>query len=56
MHLAQDKLFKKSSLCKISIKILGVNFGNSILHNSNWDKISEDIVENPYLEQSAPFF
>ena len=27
------------------IEILGVNFGNSILNNSNWDKISEDIIK-----------
>ena len=41
----------------ISIKILGVNFGNSILNNSNWDKISKDIIQkNPYLEQSETLF
>ena len=27
---------------KISFKILEVNFGNSILDNSKWEKISED--------------
>ena len=31
-------------------KILEVNFGNSILDNSKWDKISEGIAKNPYLE------
>ena len=46
----KDKLFKKSCLFKISIKILEVNFGNSILDNSKWDKISEGIAKNPYLE------
>ena len=30
----KDKLFKKSSLCTISIIILGVNFGNSILEQN----------------------
>ena len=29
----------------ISIKILGVNFGNYILYNSKWDKISEGIAK-----------
>ena len=29
----------------ISIKILEVNFGNSILDNSKWDKISECIAK-----------
>ena len=32
------------------MKILEVNFGNSILDNSKWDKISEGIAKNPYLE------
>ena len=50
MHLAKDKLFKTSSLCKMFIKILEVNFGNSILDNSKWNKISEGIAKNPYLE------
>ena len=30
---------------QFSIKILGVNFGNSIFDNSNWDKISEDVIK-----------
>ena len=29
----------------ISIKMVGVNFGNSILDNSKWDKVSEGIVK-----------
>ena len=32
---------------QFSIAILGVNFGNSILDNSNWDKISEGIIKKP---------
>ena len=32
-------------MMKISIKILGVNFGNSILDNSKWDKISDNIAK-----------
>ena len=42
----------------IFIKILGVNFCNSILDNSKWDKISESIPykTNPYLEHSETLF
>ena len=32
-------------MMKTSIKILGVNFANSILDNSKWDEISDDIVK-----------
>ena len=32
------------------IKILGVNFGNSILGNSDWDKISESMIKKIYIE------
>ena len=39
-------------LSQLSIKIFGVNFGNSILNNSNWDTISEGLIKHPYLEQS----
>ena len=28
-----------------SIKILGTNFGNASMDNSNWDKISENIAK-----------
>ena len=35
-----------------SIKILGVNFGKSILDNSNWDKISEGII-NKFIRRTA---
>ena len=28
---------------QFSSKILGANFGNSILDNSNWDKVSEGV-------------
>ena len=31
---------------KVFIKILRISFGNSILDNSNWDKISESIIKN----------
>ena len=30
---------------QFSIKMVGVNFGNSILDNSNWDKKSESITK-----------
>ena len=33
----------------LSIKILGVNFGNVTLDNSVWDKISENIKKNIYI-------
>ena len=32
-------------MTKISIKILGVNFGNSILDNSRWNKINDNIAK-----------
>ena len=32
------------------MKILEVNFGNSILDNPKWDKIREGIAKSPYLE------
>ena len=34
-----------------SIKILGTNFGNSILDNFNWDKISESIAKKLKKEE-----
>lgn len=38
---------------QFSVKILGVNFGKSILDNSNRDKIGKDIKKmKRYLEQS----
>ena len=44
-------------LPQFSIKILGVNFGNSILDSFNWDNISEAIIKKtPYLEQSETLF
>ena len=30
---------------QFSIKILGVDFGSSVVGNSNWDKISEGIIK-----------
>ena len=32
-------------MMKIFINIFGVNFGNSILDNSKWDKIIDDIAK-----------
>ena len=44
-------------MMKISSKIIGINFGNSILDNYKWDKISDSIAkQNPYLEQSQTLF
>ena len=34
-----------------SINILEV-FGNFILNNFSWDKISEDVIKDPHLDQS----
>ena len=36
-------------MLKISIKILGVNFGNSILDKSKWDKISDGIAKKIHI-------
>ena len=55
MHLAQRQTFQKVKPLH-NLKILGVIFGNSILDNFYWDKISEGIVKNPYLEQSETLF
>ena len=42
---------------QFSIKILGVYFGNYVLDNSNWDKISPSLTrKNQYFEQSATIF
>ena len=54
MHLAYRlKSIKvesgKMEWSRFSIKILGVNFGNSILDNSHWGKISEDIVKKIHI-------
>ena len=43
-------------MMKICIKIFGVNFSNSILDKSKWDKISEGLAKNPYLEQTEALF
>ena len=50
MHLAQRQTFQKMKPLQISIKIIEVNFGNSILDNSIWYKINQGIAKNPYLE------
>ena len=41
------------------IKIVGESFGNSVLDNSNWDKISHSLTKkkkNQYFKQSATLF
>ena len=43
-------------MMKICIKIFGINFGNSILDKSKWDKISEGLAKNRYLEQTEALF
>ena len=41
---------------QFSIKIFGVHFGNSVLDNSNWDKISPSLTKksHTYEEGGAP--
>ena len=34
---------------QFSIKIIGVTFVNSILNNSNWDKISEGLIKKIHI-------
>ena len=43
---------------QFSIKILGVHFGNSVLHNSNLDQISHRLTKKKKkkLEQGAILF
>ena len=43
-------------MMKTSIKILGVNFANSILGNFKWDKISDDKVEKIRIWNRVRFF
>ena len=43
------KLYEDASSSKINFS-KSQNFGNSILDNSKWDKVSEGIAKNPYLE------
>ena len=39
-----------------STKVLGLHFGNSVLHNSNWDKVSHSLEKKQYLEQIPSLF
>ena len=39
---------------QFSTEMLSVN--NSIINRSNWDKISEGMVKNSYLEQNETLF
>ena len=43
------KLYEDTSSSKINFPKIQ-NFGNSILNNCKWVKISQDIAKNPYLE------
>ena len=38
---------------QFSMKTLGVHFGNYVLVNSNWDKISHGLTEKQHLKQGA---
>ena len=42
---------------QFSIKILGVNIGNSVFDISNWDKISHSLTKKiQYVGESATLF
>ena len=56
VHVKIELINQTTRMVEISIKILEVNFGNSILDNTKWDEISNSVAKNPYLEQSeTPF-
>ena len=38
---------------QFSIKIFGVNFGNSVLDNSNWDKISHSLIKKSHTREEG---
>ena len=52
VHVKIELINQTTRMVEISIKILEVNFGNSILDNTKWDEISNSVAKNPYLEQS----
>ena len=44
---------------QFSINIIGLHFGNSVLDNSDWDKISHSLrkkIKNQYFKQGATLF
>ena len=45
MHIKKNWSTRTNEMTKISIKILGVNFCNSILDNSKCNKINDDIAK-----------
>ena len=56
VHVKIELINQTTRMVEISIKILEVNFGNSILDNTKWDEISNSVAKNPYLEQSETLF
>ena len=56
VHVKIELINQTTRMVKISIKILEVNFGNSILDNTKWDEISNSVAKNLYLEQSETLF
>ena len=50
VHIKIELINYDNSQVTISIKILEVSFGNSILDNSKWDKISEGIAKQSISE------
>ena len=56
VHVKIELINQTTRIVEISIKILEVNFGNSILDNKKWDEISNSVAKNPYLEQSETLF
>ena len=35
---------------QLSVKILGVHFGNYVLNNSNWDKITHNLTKKSIFQ------
>ena len=56
VHVKIELINQTTRMVEISIKILEVNFGNSILDNTKWDEISNSVAKNPYMEQSETLF
>ena len=52
----QNSSTRTTEIVTITIKILEVNFGKSILDKSLWDKRIEGIAKNIYLEESETLF
>ena len=45
VHVKIELINQTTRMVEISIKILEVNFGNSILDNTKWDEISNSVAK-----------